>query len=135
LGISRYAIKLGLISALPPPIIGRWFALVARGQPLQRDIGQVAPVNYEMAIVVPVHYEIGVTLALAYSLVCLALGRAKSAQSIFQRFGHERVAWLVMFPAMGFGWFGAEGPPGTRLFLSRLANHGFYGLGLWLGAA
>ena len=43
--------------------------------------------------------------------------------------------WFVMFPAMGYGWFGAQSPKGTRLFLSSLANHGFYGLGLWLGAA
>ena len=37
------ACKLGLISPMAPPLIGRWFALVARGQPLHRDIGQVAP--------------------------------------------------------------------------------------------
>jgi hypothetical protein len=43
--------------------------------------------------------------------------------------------WLLMFPAMGYGWFGAQGPPGTRLFVSSLVTHFFYGLGLWLGVS
>jgi hypothetical protein len=90
-----------------------------------------------MAIVVPAHYAIGVTLTLAYWLECSALGLSR--RNPFPAFGFafatNALAWLVMFPAMGYRWFGAEGPPGTRLFLSSLANHGFYGLGLWLGAA
>jgi len=41
--------------------------------------------------------------------------------------------WLLMFPAMGYGWFGTHGPPGTRLFLSSLVTRCFYGVGLWIG--
>jgi len=40
--------------------------------------------------------------------------------------------WLVMFPAMGYGVFGTHGPEGTRLFVSSLISHAFFGLGLWL---
>jgi len=35
----------------------------------------------------------------------------------------------------GDGWFGAHGPPRTRLFLSSLVTHVFYGAGHWLGAS
>jgi len=38
-----------------------------------------------------------------------------------------------MFPAMGYGFFGFHGPAGTRLFLSSLMSHAFFGLGLWAG--
>jgi DUF2938 family protein len=40
--------------------------------------------------------------------------------------------WLLMFPSMGYGFFGAHGPSGTGLFLSSLMSHAFYGVGLWL---
>ncbi len=40
--------------------------------------------------------------------------------------------WLIMFPAMGYGFFGVHGPSGTRLFLSSLCSHASYGLGLWI---
>ena len=40
--------------------------------------------------------------------------------------------WLLMFPAMGYGFFGAHGPDGTRLFVSSLASLACFGLGLWM---
>ena len=80
--LSGGAIKLQLIFPLPPRLIGRWFASVARGQAFHHDIGQVTPVNYEMAIALPVHYAIGVTLALVYWLATSALG-LNPPQSIY----------------------------------------------------
>jgi hypothetical protein len=41
--------------------------------------------------------------------------------------------WLIMFPAMGYGFFGAHGPAGTRLLLSSLMSHAFFGVGIWIG--
>ena len=38
--------------------------------------------------------------------------------------------WLLMFRAMGYGFFGAHGPAGTRLFVSSLVSHAFFGLGI-----
>ena len=38
-----------------------------------------------------------------------------------------------MFPAMGYGVFGSHGPAGTRLFLSSLITHAFFGIGIWVG--
>jgi hypothetical protein len=42
--LSGGAYKVQLIAPLSPRLIGRWFALVARGQPFQSDIGQLPPV-------------------------------------------------------------------------------------------
>ena len=93
--------------------------------------------NHEMAIAVPVHYTIGITLALVYLLVTSALGL--SPRNLIAALGFclctNVLPWLLMFPSMGFGWFGTHGPPGTRLFFSSLVTHVFYGVGLWLGVS
>src|SRR5215469_13810770 len=66
--------KLGLIAGLPRPVIGRWFASVARGRIFVRDIRELAPGDHEAAIAVAVHYAIGITLGLTYLLVSSILG-------------------------------------------------------------
>ena len=135
--LSATALKLGLIAFLSPRLTGRWFASVARGQFLHSDISQLPPINYEMAVAVPMHYAIGITLALVYLLLSSVLGI--SPRSLIVALGFALctnvLPWLLMFPAMGYGWCGAQGPPGTRLFLSSLVTHFFYGLGLWLGVS
>lgn len=135
--LTAVTIKLGLIAPLSPHLIGRWFVCVARGQLLQADIAQVSPVNGEMAIAVPVHYAIGITLALLYFLVSSALGLTPRNPLSALGFAlcTNLLPWLLMFPAMGYGWFGSHGPAGTRLFLSSFVTHCLYGVGLWLGAS
>ena len=135
--LSVTALKVGLVAPLPPRLMGRWFALLARGQFLHSDIGQVPPINHELAIAVPMHYTIGITLAIVYLFVSSALGLSPRNLIAALGFGLSTnvLPWLLMFPSMGFGWFGAHGPPGTRLFLSSLVTHVFYGFGLWLGVS
>ncbi len=135
--LSAICFKLRLIEPLSPRLIGRWFAFVIRGQLLHSDIGQTAAINHERAIGVPVHYAIGVTLALMYLFACASFGLASRnpITALIFAFCTNVFPWLVMFPSMGFGWFGSHGPPGTRLFLSSLVSHVFYGVGLWLGAS
>ena len=134
--LTALTIKLRSIAPLSPRLIGRWFASAARGKALHADIGQVAPVRHELVIAVPVHYLIGITLALAYLFTISALGLSPSNPIVALGFGlwTNLLPWLLMFPAMGYGWFGAQGPPGTRLFASSLVTHCFYGVGLWVGA-
>jgi hypothetical protein len=135
--LSITALRLGWIVFLPPRLTGRWFASVARGRFLHSDISQVPPIHHEVAVAVPMHYAIGVTLALVYLLASSALGLTPRSPVAALAFGLSTsvLPWLLMFPAMGYGWFGARGPAGTRLFLSSLVTHLFYGVGLWLGAS
>ena len=133
--LSVTALKLGLIAFLPPRLTGRWFASMARGQFLHTDIGRVPPINHEMAIAVPMHYAVGITLALLYLLMVSALRLSPRNLIVALAFAlcMNLFPWLLMFPAMGYGWFGTHGPPGTRLFFSSLVTHCFYGVGLWIG--
>lgn len=134
--LSLTALKLGWAAFLPPRLTGRWFASMARGQFLHADIAHAPPIHYEMAVAAPMHYLVGITLALLYLLVSSTLGlspRNLIAALCFAMCS-TILPWLIMFPAMGYGWFGTQGPQGTKLFLSSLITHCFYGVGLWFGS-
>lgn len=126
--------RLGLTAPLAPNLIGRWFASVLRLRPFHPDIAQSPAVRNEMAIALAGHYAIGVTLACLYLWLTNRLGwRCRQLRcALGYAVCTNALPWLTMFPAMGYGFFGAHGPSGARLFLSSLCNHAFYGMGLWI---
>jgi len=132
--LSMIAIRLRLIAPLSPNLIGRWFASVARAHPLHEDIARAAPISHELAIAVPGHYAIGMFLTALFVVLANRAGWPTRSLSPALAFGvcTNVFPWLLMFPAMGYGFFGAHGPEGTRLFVSSLASHGFFGLGIWI---
>jgi hypothetical protein len=97
----------------------------------------VSPIKREMVIAASAHYGIGVALALAYLFASSALGLTPRNPITALGFAlcTNLLPWLLMFPAIGYGWFGSRGPMKTRLFLSSLVTHCFYGVGLWLGTS
>jgi len=115
--------QVAIIAPLSAHLISRWFASVARGRVLHSDVAQVTLAPHELVIAVPVHYLIGITLALAYCAHHSPLGLSPRNPVAALRFGlcTNLLPWLLMLPAMGYGWFGVEGSPPTRLF--ALANH------------
>ena len=60
--LSVVASRLQLTAPLPPNLIGRWFAFVARGTLLHADIAHTPEVSNEIGIALPVHYAIGIVL-------------------------------------------------------------------------
>jgi DUF2938 family protein len=133
--LSVVAYRLRLTAPLPPNLVGRWFASVARAQPFHADIARTPPVGHEVAIAFPVHYAIGVALAALYVWGTHEIGWPARSLALALAFGlcTNAFPWLLMFPAMGYGLFGANGPDGTRLFVSSLMSHAFFGAGLWIG--
>jgi hypothetical protein len=133
--LTGVAIALRLVAPLSPNLVGRWFASVARAQPFHTDIARAAPVSHELAIALPVHYAIGTVLAALYLWTMFEAGWPTRNLALALAFGlcTNVLPWLLMFPAMGYGFFGANGPEGTRLFISSLASHAFFGIGIWIG--
>jgi hypothetical protein len=133
--LTGVGLWLRLVAPLPPNLVGRWFASVARAQPFHNNITRSATVGHEFLIAVPTHYAIGVALAALFIWGTGQLGWPRTFGAALT-FGlcTSVLPWFLMFPAMGFGFFGAHGPEGTRLFASSLASHAFFGLGLWIGA-
>jgi hypothetical protein len=132
--LSAIAIRLRLIAPLSPSLIGRWFVSVARAHPFHEDIARATPGSHEVAIAIPVHYAIGMFLTALFIFMANRIGWPVSV-SLALGFGlcTNVFPWLLMFPAMGYGFFGAHGPEGTRLFVSSLVSHVFFGLGIWIG--
>jgi hypothetical protein len=133
--LTAIAIRLRLIAPLSPNVIGRWFASVARAHPFHEDIARAAPRSHELAIALPVHYAIGMFLTALFVLTANRIGWPMRSLWPALAFGlcTNVFPWLLMFPAMGYGFFGAHGPEGTRLFVSSLVSHVSFGLGIWLG--
>jgi DUF2938 family protein len=132
--LSAIAIRLRFIAPLSPYVIGRWFASVARAHPFHEDIARAAPGRHELAIAIPGHYAIGMFLTALFVLMASRIGWQAKSLSPALAFGvcTSVFPWLLMFPAMGYGFFGAHGPEGTRLFVSSIVSHVFFGLGLWI---
>ncbi len=132
--LSAVVIRLRLIAPLPPNVVGRWFASVVRAHPLHEDIGRAAPIRHELAIAVAGHYAIGMFLFALFVFMASRSGWPARNVAPALTFGllTNALPWFVMFPAMGYGLFGADGPVGTRLFVSSLLSHTFFGLGIWI---
>ena len=115
--LSAVLHRLGLTAPLAPNLIGRWFASILRLQPFQSNIAQSPAVRNELAIGFAGHYAIGITLACFYLWVTTRLGRRPWQISCALGYGvcTNALPWLIMFPAMGYGFFGAR----TREFLLR----------------
>jgi Protein of unknown function (DUF2938) len=124
------------VMSVPPALIGRWVAAVARGQPFQANIQNATPVRHEVAIALLTHYVVGITFATVYLSVTMRLGVSPRSAVAAVTFGLATCVfpWLLMFPAMGFGLFGSRGPADTQIFLSSLTGHAAFGIGIWLGA-
>jgi len=110
---------------LPPILMGRWVVNIARGQPWHSNIAHAAPVDHELAVAVLAHYGVGIAFAALYLFSTSRPGVSTRSAIPAVTFGllTNIFPWLLMFPAMGFGLFGARGPAETQLFLSSLASH------------
>jgi hypothetical protein len=133
--LTGLALRLGMVAPLTPELVGRWFVSVARVRPIHVDIARSPAVHHEFAIALPIHYAIGLFLTSFYLWTTYQLHVSPRNVALALTFGllTNALPWMVMFPAMGYGFFGLHGPAGTRLFASSLLSHAFFGLGIWIG--
>jgi DUF2938 family protein len=99
--------KAGLTAGLPPRLIGRWFALLGRGQFSHQTIAEESAVPGELAFALVGHYLIGITLTVVFCTL-LATSRLKPAPAsgfaLAVGFGMltSLLPWFWMFPLDGF---------------------------------
>ena len=125
----------GWTAGLPPPLMGRWFTLLAHGQFSANTIADVPPVKGELPIALVMHYSIGITLTLVFAALLRISGIHPSRAGGFAlAFGFglltNLLPWLWMFPSMGYGTFGRAAPPELMLLRSSFVNHVIFALGL-----
>lgn len=118
-------------------LVGRWIASIGRGRFVHASIAQVPAAPFEHALGWLTHYAVGI----AYALMLVAFTGAQWVEQPAVlpalAFGLASVVMplFVMQPAMGAGFAAANTATPWRNRLRALANHGVFGLGLYLGAA
>ena len=128
--------KLGFTAGVPPELFGRWFGHLFRGQLWHQDIAHASDVKGGVPLAFGCHYLIGLALTGAFWWLLSQLSpRPVPAQTVALLalgFGllTNLLPWLFMFPSMGFGVFGKDGPAELMLLRTSFVNHVFFGLGL-----
>ncbi|MFC5695225.1 DUF2938 domain-containing protein [Pseudomonas sp. GCM10022186] len=117
--------------------IGRWIGHLFRGRITHAAIGQAEPIPGELALGWLSHYAVGVGFA---ALLVGLLGTGWTASptllpAVLVGVGTVAAPLLVMQPAMGAGFFASRTLAPLKNCLRSLANHGVFGLGLFLAAA
>ena len=113
--LTAAAYKSRFIAPLSPHVISRWLRLSLGGSCSMVMFSRCRRSITKWLSAASMHYTVGATLALVYLLACSALGLG--ASNPLSAFGFalctKLLLWLLMFPAMGCGWFGARGSAGT----------------------
>lgn len=117
--------------------LGRWVAHGMRGRVVHAAIARAAPVRGELAWGWFVHYAVGI----AFAAVLVAVQGPAWAQqptlapAVALGLATVLLPLFVMQPAMGAGVASSRTPTPLKNVLRSVANHGVFGLGLYLSAA
>jgi len=125
--------RVGLAAGAKGQWVGRWYLGIFRGQFVHSNIAASPEQAGEKSAALVGHYAIGIALAVLYLVCADRLGVSPGVFLVALGYGFATCVfpWLLLFPALGFGFFGLRGPAELRLFTSSLVNHLSYGFGLW----
>ncbi len=124
--------KAGVTAGLEPQWMGRWFLGLPRAQLRHDDIRTAESRPGELPAALGTHYAIGVTFGILWAVIAHQLegGAVRMLGGIVFGFATNLAPWLLMFPAMGFGFFGSRAPAERKLLLTSAINHLMYGVAL-----
>ncbi len=116
-------------------VIGRWAAGLLRGRWSHDDITGEPPCRVELPLGMLTHYGTGVMLTQAF-LLLPRRGNRRPSFAAGTAFGIATAVFplLVMFPSMGYGWFGRRSGDAARLGRIMLLGHAAFGVGIGLWA-
>jgi hypothetical protein len=134
--LASLARRIDLVRGAQGNWVGRWYLGIARGQFVHSNIADAPEQAGEKRAALIGHYLIGIVLAVLYVFGARWLEFSPSGLVVALGYGLATCVfpWFLLFPAMGFGWFGRKGPPELWMFRTSVLNHLFYGLGLWWSA-
>lgn len=116
--------------------VGRWVGHLARGRFAHAAIARAQPIPGELALGWITHYAIGIAFA------ALLLGWQGASWATQPTLGPALLVGVatviaplcVMQPAMGAGFASSRTATPARNVLRSIANHGVFGLGLYLAS-
>lgn len=120
---------------LRPDMIGRWAAGLLQGRWRQHDLASEPARRGELALGILTHYVTGIALTQAFVLLPPRGNRRPSLLGATgYGVGTAVLPLLVMYPSMGYGWFGLRSGETARLIRIMLVGHTAFGLGIGLWA-
>lgn len=123
----------GLIAGTPPEFVGKWLQSAIHGHLFVRDIRYSGGEPVPLRTFLLYHYLIGITLTLIFYYV-LNFSKILEFITPWTTLGYGILTTVIpaflMFPGMGFGFFGFQGPPEYLLLRTAILNHLFFGVGL-----
>lgn len=124
------------VPTLDMALIGRWIGHVFKGRVAHDAIAKASPVPGERALGWAAHYAVGIAFAgVLAALFGTAWARNPSLlPALAVGIGSVLAPWFVMQPAMGAGIAASRTPVPAKNRLRSLANHGVFGVGLYVSA-
>jgi hypothetical protein len=135
--LNNLVARTGVCLKIDVAMIGRMAAGWTRGRFRYRHPEEMDRVPNEMVYGYIAHYGIGVGLAVPFVLGWdFWIGGVPSAAwMVVYGVGTTVASFFFVYPLMGLGVFGRRSPERIKAFITPLANHLFYGVGLALGVA
>jgi hypothetical protein len=116
-------------------MIGRWAAGLPRGRWRHEDITSEPARRGELALGLLTHYGTGIILTQAFLLLPRrGDGRPSFAGGTAFGIATAVLPLLVLFPSMGYGWFGHRSGDAARLSRIMLLGHIAFGIGIGVWA-
>lgn len=137
--LDLWAVFLNKVFGIPITnwaMVGRWVGHMTSRTLVQKDLGNVSPISYELALGWLVHYIIGISYIV---IIVLFEGLGWLSQPTI--FPALFISWLlliapffIMMPCMGAGIAGANTPNPTKTRLISITGHTIFGLGIFISA-
>jgi hypothetical protein len=135
--LNNLVARTGMLLKIDVGMIGRMAVGWAHGRFRYGNPGEVEQVANEVPYGYVAHFSIGVGLAVPYVLGwdLMVGGPASPLWAVVYGVATTAASYFFVYPSMGLGVFGRRSPEGNKAFLSPLANHLFYGVGLAVAVA
>ena len=135
--LNHLVSRTGHILKIDVTMIGRMSAGWMRGRFRYDSPGQIEPYAHERLLGYLAHYAIGVALAAIFVVGWEKFidSPASPAWAVVFGFATTVISEFLVYPSMGLGVCGRRSPEGLKAFVSPLANHLFFGIGMAIAVA
>ena len=137
IGEEIFKTLFSITKSMEPNHLGRWILNMFRGVFIHDNIQTANPFRFEIPVAISFHYFTGIFLGGIFLWLKNNIKILPSSMYMGLVYGWSTIflPGLIMFPALGFGFFGLGIHNGINNVISIVIAHSFYGLGitLWLG--
>ena len=133
--LNNLVARTGVFLKIDVAMIGRMAAGWKRGRFRYGHPNEMKQIPHEMIYGYLAHFAIGVGLAFPFVLVWnfWIEGPVSPIWAVLYGGATTAASFFFVYPSMGLGVFGLRSPERIKTFITPLANHLFYGVGLAVG--